>query len=75
MKSYELTYWKGEDDESGKFVVVPCLLEEESLKVLLSDNPPKFFQFIIDDGEKMIIPTDNINSLKEVFEKINNLKS
>lgn len=68
MKSYSLVYWSGVDDETGAFKQIDCLINDETVKNLL-EGKPKFISIIIDDGEQMLIQTDNINQIKQVYEK------
>ncbi|HHX0206111.1 TPA: hypothetical protein ACU1XM_002791 [Enterococcus faecalis] len=68
MKSYSLVYWSGVDDETGAFKQIDCLINDETVQKLLEDKP-KFISIIIDDGEQMLIQTDNINQIKQVYEK------
>ncbi|EPB2977293.1 hypothetical protein ACRE39_002451 [Enterococcus faecalis] len=68
MKSYSLVYWSGVDDETGAFKQIDCLINDETVQKLL-EGKPKFISIIIDDGEQMLIQTDNINQIKQVFEK------
>ncbi|HIB1946757.1 TPA: hypothetical protein ACWWET_000764 [Enterococcus faecalis] len=68
MKSYSLVYWSGVDDETGAFKQIDCLINDETVQKLL-EGKPKFISIIIDDGEQMIIQTDNINQIKQVYDK------
>ena len=68
MKSYSLVYWSGVDDETGAFKKIDCLINDETVQKLL-EGKPKFISIIIDDGEQMLIQTDNINQIKQVYEK------
>ena len=68
MKSYSLVYWSGVDDETGAFKQIDCLINDETVHKLL-EGKPKFISIIIDDGEQMLIQTDNINQIKQVYEK------
>ncbi|EGO8521627.1 hypothetical protein ELZ33_04070 [Enterococcus faecalis] len=68
MKSYSLIYWSGVDDETGTFKQIDCLINDDTVKKLL-EGKPKFISIIIDDGEQMLIQTDNINQIKQVYEK------
>ncbi|MEM5097335.1 hypothetical protein AACB36_01270 [Enterococcus faecalis] len=68
MKSYSLVYWSGVDDETGAFKQIDCLINDKTVKKLL-EGKPKFISIIIDDGEQMLIQTDNINQIKQVYEK------
>lgn len=67
MKHYKITYWKGENDESGCFQEMECLIAEETIDLLFQKKPPTFIKVVIDDGEIMIIPTTNINCIKQVY--------
>ena len=67
MKSYSLVYWSGVDDETGAFKQIDCLINDETVQKLL-EGKPKFIS-IIDDGEQMLIQTDNINQIRQVYEK------
>lgn len=68
MKSYSLVYWSGVDGETGAFKQIDCLINDETVQKLL-EGKPKFISIIIDDGEQMLIQTDNINQIKQVYEK------
>ncbi|HGZ2470678.1 TPA: hypothetical protein ACOITX_000224 [Enterococcus faecalis] len=68
MKSYSLVYWSGVDDETGAFKQIDCLINDETVQKSL-EGKPKFISIIIDDGEQMLIQTDNINQIKQVYEK------
>jgi hypothetical protein len=68
LKSYSLVYWSGVDDETGAFKQIDCLINDETVQKLL-EGKPKFISIIIDDGEQMLIQTDNINQIKQVYEK------
>lgn len=68
MKSYSLVYWSGVDDKTGAFKQIDCLINDETVQKLL-EGKPKFISIIIDDGEQMLIQTDNINQIKQVYEK------
>ncbi|EGS8048251.1 hypothetical protein I4L82_001096 [Enterococcus faecalis] len=68
MKSYSLVYWSGVDDKTGAFKQIDCLINDETVQKLL-EGKPKFISIIIDDGEQMLIKTDNINQIKQVYEK------
>lgn len=68
MKSYSLVYWSGVDDETGAFKQIDCLINDETVQKLF-EGKPKFISIIIDDGEQMLIQTDNINQIKQVYEK------
>jgi hypothetical protein len=68
LKSYSLVYWSGVDDETGAFKQIDSLINDETVQKLL-EGKPKFISIIIDDGEQMLIQTDNINQIKQVYEK------
>jgi hypothetical protein len=68
LKSYSLVYWSGVDDETGAFKQIDCLINDETVQKLL-EGKLKFISIIIDDGEQMLIQTDNINQIKQVYEK------
>ncbi|MBB6725573.1 hypothetical protein [Proteus mirabilis] len=68
MKSYSLVYWSGVDDETGAFKQIDRLINDETVQKLL-EGKPKFISIIIDDGEQMLIQADNINQIKQVYEK------
>lgn len=67
LKNYELAFWKGSNDEEGTFKEIECLIDSQTIESLFQSSPPKFIKIIIDDGEQMIFPTDNINTIKEIF--------
>ncbi|GGD03657.1 hypothetical protein [Enterococcus wangshanyuanii] len=66
-KSYRVIYWKGANDEEGSFKEIECLIDSETIKKMLAAIPPKFISVLVDDGEQMIFPTENINTIKQVF--------
>ncbi|MGM9897981.1 hypothetical protein IGL01_000727 [Enterococcus sp. DIV0340] len=65
MKSYSLVYWSGIDDETGAFKQIDCLINDETVKKLF-EGKPKLISVIVDDGEQMLIQTDNINQIKQL---------
>lgn len=71
MKRCELTYWLGESEEGrsedGHFETIDVLVSQRAIKSLMSNKPPSFIEVIINDGERMVIPTDNINRLVQTF--------
>lgn len=67
LKRCRLTYWTGENGESGGFEVVEAIFNDSDLKLLLHGEPPKFIQAIVGDGEWMMIPTENINRLIQIY--------
>lgn len=67
MRRCKLTYWTGNNGDEGEFAVVEVLLNEADIKSLMGVKPPKFIEMIIGDGEWMLIPTENINKLMQVY--------
>ncbi|WP_430597313.1 hypothetical protein [Enterococcus sp. AZ177] len=67
LKYYQLIYWNGSDEEEGAFEEIECLIDSQTIERLLEVAPPKFIRIIVDDGEQMIFPTENINTIKEIF--------
>lgn len=67
IKTYKMIYWQGYNDEEGKFKEIECLIHYAALDTLLSNTPPKFITVLINDGEQMILPIENINTIKEIF--------
>lgn len=54
---------------------IKCLIESDVVELLLCANRneiPAFVKFIVDDGEQMIIPSDNVHSLKQVYDHYEN---
>lgn len=66
-KYYQLIYWKGSDEEEGTFKEIECLIDSQTIEKLLEVAPPKFIKIIVDDGYQMIFPTENINTIKQIF--------
>ncbi|KRM79479.1 hypothetical protein FC84_GL001659 [Lapidilactobacillus dextrinicus DSM 20335] len=67
MKRCKLTYWTGDKGGDGEFVTIEALLNIKDINRLMSDTPPKFIEAIINDGEWMAIPVENINKMVQVY--------
>lgn len=64
LKRCNLTYWTGDE---GAFVTIESLLNIKDINRLMSDTPPKFIEAIVNDGEWMAIPVENINKMVQVY--------
>jgi DNA-binding sugar fermentation-stimulating protein len=64
MKHYELRYYTGIENE---WEIINCLISNDMIDQLLFKRPSKFISVVVDDGEIMIIHTDNINKIKECY--------
>lgn len=62
---YQLIFWQGLNEEEGIFKEIECLIDNKTIEKLLEPIPPKFVRIIVDDGEQLIFPTENINTIKE----------
>ena len=71
LKRYNLVFWHCNENNSGTFVDIEVLADENNIKNLFAKRPAELFKFIIDDGQEMIIPTTNINCLTEIIENLN----
>lgn len=67
MKRCNLTYWTGDKGDEGAFVTIEALLNIKDINRLMSDTPPKFIEAIVNDGEWMAIPVENINKMVQVY--------
>lgn len=66
FQRFQLTYWS-----ESEWKKIECLIESDVVELLLCANRneiPAFIKFIVDDGEQMIIPSDNVHSLKQVYD-------
>jgi len=68
MNRYLVTFWKGANNEEGSVKDIECLISDTVRKKLLTE-PPKFINVIVDDGEEMILVTENINCMKQLYGK------
>lgn len=64
---YELVHWVGITEDQGCFEVDLVMVEPETIEALKTNKPPVFIEIMVEDGEKRIIHTDNINCLREVL--------
>lgn len=62
-----LTCFVGVSQNKEQFAKVTCVISQSTTESLLGDTPPKFIEIIINDGERMILQTDNINNIQQVF--------
>lgn len=67
LKLCRLTYWTGEKSEQGTFKTVRAIVNDSDIKLLKSNKPPKFIEVIIDDGDWMLFPTENINQMIQIY--------
>lgn len=67
---YELWYWGYYDSqpECTQLLRKPVIVPEETRKQMLSGNA-RFYRFIIDDGEEMIVARECVHSLRQLYEK------
>lgn len=67
MKPYVLYYWAyNEYDETTTVLRQKnVLLSEENIKVLTSSTKPAFIDFLIEDGERMVMNTTYIHSFTQ----------
>lgn len=68
MKLYNVRYWDGPtaENENG-FRNFECLVDSKTIDSLTAEKVPKFIKVIINDGEEMIIQSENINQMKQVY--------
>lgn len=67
LRMCRLTYWSGEKSEQGAFKTVRAIVNDSDIKLLKSNKPPKFIEVIIDDGDWMLFPTENINQMIQIY--------
>ena len=67
MKNYLLQYWAYNPQRETETVLrtKDVLVSQETIDMFLNDGDKKFFEFIVEDGEKMILNKDYIHSLIE----------
>lgn len=67
MNNYLLQYWAyNPQKETGTVLrTKDVLVSQETIDMFLNDGDKKFFEFIVEDGEKMILNKDYIHSLIE----------
>lgn len=64
MNYYEVLIWDGEEEaDNGVFSKFVCLIDSQTVEKILGKDCPKFIKMIIDDGQEMIVQTENIYSL------------
>lgn len=64
MNYYEVLIWDGEEEaDNGVFNKFICLIDSKTVDKILGNDCPKFIKTIIDDGQEMIVQTENIYSL------------
>lgn len=73
MKNYLLQYWAYNPERETDTVLhtKDVLVSQETIELFLNGKDQQFFEFIIKDGEKMIINKDYIHSLTEDFARRN----
>lgn len=67
MNNYLLQYWAYNPREETNTVLrtKDVLVSQETIDMFLNDGDKRFFEFIVEDGEKMILNKDYIHSLIE----------
>ena len=67
MNNYLLQYWAYNPQKETDTVLrtKDVLVSQETIDMFLNDGDKKFFEFIVEDGEKMILNKDYIHSLIE----------
>lgn len=64
MNYYEVLIWDGEEEaDNGVFSKFICLIDSQTVDKILGNDCPKFIKMIIDDGQEMIVQTENIYRL------------
>lgn len=67
-KVYVLKYWSGDKDvDAGKFLEIECTIEDDTIENLLTNKPNKFMRCFIGDGETLIIATNSIYDITQVY--------
>lgn len=51
----------------GEQQEVECLISDETIELLLITKPPRFIKVIVDDGEIMLIPTEDMGPVTQVY--------
>lgn len=64
MKHYVVQY----ASVDGGLQEVECLISDETIEQLLVVKPPRFIKVIIDDGETMLIPTEDMGPVTQVYQ-------
>lgn len=67
MNNYLLQYWAyNPQQETGTVLrTKDVLVSQETIDMFLNGKDKQFFEFIVEDGEKMILNKDYIHSLIE----------
>lgn len=73
MNNYLLQYWAYNPQKETDTVLrtKDVLVSQETIDMFLNGKDKQFFEFIVEDGEKMIINKDYIHSLTEDFTRRN----
>ena len=69
MNNYLLQYWAYNPQEETDTVLrtKDVLVSQETIDMFLNGKDKQFFEFVIKDGEKMILNKNYIHSLTEDF--------
>lgn len=73
MNNYLLQYWAYNPQEETDTVLrtKDVLVSQETIDMFLNGKDKQFFEFVIKDGEKMILNKNYIHSLTEDFTRRN----
>ena len=73
MNNYLLQYWAYNPQEETDTVLrtKDVLVSKETIDMFLNGKDKQFFEFVIKDGEKMILNKNYIHSLTEDFTRRN----
>lgn len=65
----EIEYWgkSPTDAKSGMYNTVEAYIEKSEYEKLFNEKSPRFVQFVIDDGEVMILKVELIGSMKQIY--------
>lgn len=74
MNNYLLQYWAYNPQEETDTVLrtKDVLVSQETIDMFLNGKDKQFFEFVIKDGEKMILNKNYIHSLTEEFTRRSN---
>lgn len=72
QKYYELWYWGYYDrlPECTQLLVKPVVVPPETREQMLSNKSNvRYYRFIVDDGEEMLVVRDCVHSLHQIYGK------
>ena len=71
MKPYLLYYWGFNKDNATNTTLIKknVLVSDDTIKGLTGDKKLSYVNFLVDDGQKMIISTNCVHSLVSQFTK------